>query len=242
MASGMAGRAQRPAEDRHEVFGAQLDLQLVHMDACPFQVRPFGRGGWMPIVGILQDDHHILHAERNQPVGDDLADDGAGRRGSENIVDALVLARRRAFKLDVAGGADGVVARVGINGRDLEALHHAHSGQAHRAVIDADDGMDFVLQDQPFHHQLSIFGYAFGIDGDDPQRMILSLNLDAAIGVDIGHGLLEAPVHADAAGHGTGRGQGHDAANEHGRLGKVAVFIGNGKARCQCQTQKQDKS
>ena len=89
----------QPAEDGHEVFRAQLDLQLIDLDAGPLQVRAFGRGRRMPVVGVFEDEHDIFDALLDQPVGDDLAHDGAGRGGAEDVVDALAAARRLAFDI-----------------------------------------------------------------------------------------------------------------------------------------------
>ena len=103
---------------------------------------------------------------------------------------------------DVAAGADEVVARMGVDGGDLVALHHAHGRQADRAMIDADDAAGPRLEeDQALDHRLSIFGDAFRIHGDDANAMIGPVDRNAAAGVDIGDRLLEAPIHADAAGH-----------------------------------------
>ena len=65
----------KPTEDGHEIFRAQLDLQLVDLDAGPLQVLPLRRRRRMPVVGILEDENDIVDALLHQPVGDDLAHD-----------------------------------------------------------------------------------------------------------------------------------------------------------------------
>ena len=120
----------------------------------------------MTVVGIFQDQNHILDALLDQPVGDNLAHNRAGRRGAEDIINAVVDARRIALEAVITCGADEVVARVGVNRRDAILFHHAHRRQTHSAVIKADDAAYAILQDQPLHHQLSVFRDAFRIASD----------------------------------------------------------------------------
>ena len=68
-------------------------------------------------------------------------------------------------------------------------------------MIKADDAANAVLQDQALNHQLTVFGDAFRIGGDNLNAMIRASYFYAAVGVDIGLGLFESPFHTDAAGH-----------------------------------------
>ena len=110
---------------------------------------------------------------------------------------------------------------MGVDGGNLVALHHAHSRQADSAMIDADYAADLILKDQSLHRSLAEFGDAFRIHGDDADAVIGAVDLQAAAGVDVCDRLLEAPIHADAAGHRARRRQRHNAADEDGLVGEV---------------------